>query len=95
MSHDEPRFGERPEANDPEALNESMERRGYRPWTPGTVDNIDAEEIRQLAGKPKQHQPREPLGRVGKITTTVVLLAILGPFVLLLWVWALTVTGLL
>lgn len=98
MSHDEPMFGDRPTANDPEALHDSMIERGYAPWSP-RVSHQDVAEIRALAGKDhpwepgKKRREPQPLGRTGKIVAGVVAVVLLGPFAILLWHWALTLVG--
>lgn len=92
---DKPKFGERIIENDPEALHESMNEKDYKPWLDNdktrVIDaaeknvykNVSLDEDIGLPGK-----PRHELGRSGSIVAGVVSFAILAPFVLLLWHWA-------
>lgn len=101
MSHDEPTFGERVTANDPEALHDAMVARGYEPWTgddAATDKELEAlgpytKAVLDPEFRTKVAPERGELGRTGKIVVSVVGLAIITPFIILLWHWALNVVG--
>lgn len=91
--------------NDPEALNQHMRENGYEPWKEGGMaDEQDRKEREELPrfgeraevaperGEDGQSANEETrLGKLGTVVTGVVFLAILAPFIGILWFWAIGV----
>jgi hypothetical protein len=92
--------------NDPELMNKNMKERGFEPWVEGTMaDEIDRAEqaelpmygertdapVGRVAEDGQSVAKDAQLGRVGSVTTGVVLLAIVTPFIGILWFWAIDV----